>query len=286
MRARNCKCRLLLLALSTLSSVAHAQDERPPLGVLPAPEDELVDPRLKRSWGELPPRTFVATTVDVGFVYARPRVSLGYGRPFTSWLGIDANPIASSAGLGLYGGLRFEIPHFDLRIGPRYFFAFQHTYLEPEESYRRLDLETAGGQRAVTLTYESELDANLPLGPGELLARGSVSYVTGVPRDQYVFEETLHVIVKPPLIWRARGGYAFHFGPSGQHSIGVVVDVLDVPKRDDSLTLRVGPVLRLLLSRRVEVRGSFVVTVVSPDSIGLVGGDFTELGVRYRWASE
>jgi hypothetical protein len=284
MRARSSKC--LIVALSLLSSVAHAEDERPPLGLFPTRQDDLIDPRLTRSWGELPPRSFVATTVDVGFVYARPRVSLGYGRPFTSWVGIDANPIASSAGLGMYGGLRFEIPHLDLRVGPRYFFAFQHTYLEPEQSYRRLDLETVGGQRATTLTYEAELDASLPLGPGDLLARGSISYVTGVPSNQEVFEETLHVIVKPPLVWRGRGGYAFRFGPSNQHSIGFVVDVLDVPKRDDSLTVRAGPVLRLVLSRRVEVRGSFVVTVSSPDSIGLVGGDFTELGVRYRWASE
>jgi hypothetical protein len=34
------------------------------------------------------------------------------------------------------------------------------------------------------------------------------------------------------------------------------------------------------------VRGSFIATVVSPDRIGLRGGDFTELGLRYRWASE
>jgi hypothetical protein len=61
---------------------------------------------------------------------------------------------------------------------------------------------------------------------------------------------------------------------------------MDVPKRDDAITVRVGPVLRLVLSRRVELRGTFIVTVYSPDSIGLVGGDFTELGVRYRWATE
>jgi hypothetical protein len=279
-------CASLLLALCAVSSVARAQDERPPLGLFPTPEDALIDPRMARSWGELPPRLFVATTVDVGFVYARPRVSLGYGRPFTSWVGLDANPIASSAGLGLYGGLRFEIPHLDLRIGPRYFFAFQHTYLETQGSYNRLDLETVGGARAKTLTYEAELDLSLPLGPGTLLGRGSVSYVTDVPDNQSVFEETLHVIVKPPLVWRARGGYAFQLGHYAQHSIGFVVDVLDVPKRDDSVTVRAGPVLRLVLSRRVEVRGSFVVTVSSPDRIGLVGGDFTELGVRYRWASE
>jgi hypothetical protein len=113
-----------------------------------------------------------------------------------------------------------------------------------------------------------------------------MSYVTGVPGDQEVFEETLHVIVDPPLVWRARGGYVFVFGAYHQHAIGLVVDALDVPKRDDSLTVRAGPLVRFVLSRRVEVRGSFVMTITSPDRIGLVGGDFTELGVRYRWASE
>jgi len=284
MRARVC---ISVLALGcAFGAVARAEDERPPLGIFPTPEDALIDPRMTRSWEALPPRAFVATTVDVGFVYARPRVSLGYGRPFTTWVGLDANPIAQSTGLGVYGGLRFEIPHVDLRLGPRYFVAFQHSYLAPQDSYSRLDLETEGGTRAKTLTYEAELDLSLPLGPGTLLGRGSVSYVTGIPSNDEVFEETLHMIVKPPLVWRARGGYALRFGPSAQHSLGWVVDFLDVPKRDDSKTVRTGPVLRLVLSRRVEVRGSFVFTVRSPDNIGLAGGDFTELGVRYRWASE
>ena len=263
-----------------------ADAAKPPLGLFPTSQDALIDPRMARSWGELAPRWFVSTAFDVGFVYARPRVSAGYGRPFTSWVGVDANPIASSAGLGMYAGLRFEIPHVDLRLGPRYFSAFQHTYLDDRPSFSRLQPETEGGQKAKTLTYEAELDMSLPLGPGALLGRASVSYVTGVPADQSVFEETLHVIVKPPLVWRARGGYALRLGRYSQHSIGFVVDVLDVPKRDDSVTLRAGPVLRMVLSRRVEVRGSFVVTVSSPDRIGLVGGDFTELGVRYRWATE
>ena len=101
-----------------------------------------------------------------------------------------------------------------------------------------------------------------------------------------VFEETLHVIVRPPLVWRGRGGLAVRFGAYDQHSIGVVTDVLDIPKREDSVTVRVGPVMRFVLSRRVELRGSFVFTMASPDNIGLIGGDFAELGVRYRWASE
>jgi len=261
-------------------------DPEPPLGLLPTPEDALMDPRMARSWGTLPPRSFVATTVDVGFIYLRPRLSLGYGRPFTEWIGIDANPIASQNGLGAYAGVRIEIPHLDLRLGPRYFSSFEHTYMPTQRNYSRLDLENSAGKPSRTLTYEAELDFNLPLGPGLLLLRGSASYVTGVPDGQSAFEETLHIIVDPPLVWRARLAYVFRFGARKQHSLGPAIDFLDVPKRDDSRTVRVGPILRLALSRRVDVRGSFIFTVISPDRIGLAGGDFTELGVRYRWASE
>lgn len=286
----------MLVSLCTLS-VARAlyaaepageefPDAKPPLGILPTPEDALMDPRMARSWATLPARQFIATTVDLGFVYLRPRISLGYGRPFTQWVGIDVNPITSQDGLGAYGGLRLEVPYVDFRLGQRYFSAFQHTYLDTKPSYSRLDLENSSGKPSRTLTYEAELDITIPAGPGKVLLRGSASYITGVPQGESVYEETLHLIVAPPLVWRARLGYVFTFGSHGQHSLGPVVDFLNVPKRDDSGTVRAGPLLRLALSRRVDIRGSFVVTLVSPDRIGLKGGDFTELGVRYRWASE
>jgi len=281
---------LLLAALGEVRAEQPAgernPDPTPPLGLLPTSDDALVDPRMARSWASAPPRAFLATTVDVGFIYLRPRVSFGYGRPFTSWLGADANPIVSRGGLGGYAGARLEIPHLDLRIGPRFFSAFEHTYLQPKPSYSRLDLETSTGARAQTLTFEAELDLWLRIGPGRALLRGSGSYITGVPDGLSVFEETLRVIVDAPLVWRARLAYVFVFGAYQQHSIGPALDILDVPKREDSRTLRFGPMLRLGLSRRVEVRGSFLTTLVSPDRIGLVGGDFTELGVRYSWATE
>jgi hypothetical protein len=261
-------------------------DPETPLGLLPTPDDALIDPKMARSWATLPPRYFTATTVDLGFVYVRPRVSFGYGRPFTNWLGVDANPIAKTGGLGAYGGLRAEIPHFDFRIGPRFFWSFEHTYLVKQNSYNRIELERDVSEDAKTLTWEAEVDLSTRLGPGVVLLRGSVSYVTGVPEGHNVYEETLHVIVDPPLVWRTRLAYVFTFGLRDQHSLGPAVDFLDVPKRDDSGTFRMGPIVRLQLSRRVDVRGSFVFTVLSPDRIGLAGGDFTELGLRYRWASE
>lgn len=261
-------------------------DPETPLGLLPTPDDALVDPKMARSWATLPSRYFTATTVDLGFVYVRPRVSFGYGRPFTQWVGVDANPIAKTGGLGAYGGLRLEIPHLDFRIGPRFFWSFEHTYLEKQDSYNRIELERDANDDATTLTWEAELDLSTKLGPGLVLLRGSASYITGVPEGLNVYEETLHVIVDPPLVWRTRLAYVFSFGLHNQHSVGPAVDFLDVPKRDDSKTVRVGPIIRLQLSRRVDVRGSFVFTVLSPDRIGLAGGDFTELGLRYRWASE
>ena len=295
---RACSSGLLTLcwgafALSLASAVRAAEpvgerfpDAKPPLALLPTPEDALMDPRMARSWATLPPRRFVATTVDVGFVYLRPRLSLGYGRPFTQWIGVDLNPIATQNGLGAYAGFRLEIPHLDFRFGPRYFASFNHTYLPEQPSYSRLELESNSGNPSRTLTLEAELDFNLDLGPGRLLLRGSASYVSGVPEGYAAFEETLHIIVDPPLVWRTRVAYAFTFGARKQHGIGGAVDLLEVPKREESRTIRIGPIVRLALSRRVDVRGSFIFTVMSPDRIGLAGGDFTELGIRYRWASE
>jgi hypothetical protein len=282
---------LLSLGLAFPASAAEPVGEKfpeaePPLGVLPTPEDALIDPKMARSWALLPPRAFVATTVDFGFVYLRPRASFGYGRPFTSWIGVDANPILQTSGLGAYGGLRIEVPHLDWRIGPRYFSSFEHTYLPPQDSYDRIDFERVVANRARTTTWETELDLSADLGPGRLLLRGSLSYVTGVPDGKNVFEETLHVIVAPPWVWRTRVAYGYVFGSHRQHSVGLAVDFLDVPKRDDSRTVRVGPLLSMKLSRRVEVRGSFIFSVISPDRLGLKGGDSTELGLRYRWASE
>ena len=199
-------------ALSTARAQAQIQtyapvDERPPLGIFPAPADALMDPRVLRSWGDGPARDFVATTVDVGFVYFRPRVALGYGKPFTSWVGVEGNPIVTNSELAVYGGVRLELPYFDLRAGPRFFRAFDHTYLPDQPSFTRLELDTGSGPVATATTYEVETDLSVPAGPGAVVGRGSLSYVTGVPEGDELFEETLHVIVRPPWIWRGRLGF-------------------------------------------------------------------------------
>lgn len=279
----------VIAALVLVPSLAHAQETThggSAVDLGPPHADALTNHGQRGSFDEGPSRTFAALTLDAGYLYLRPRIALGYGKPFETWFGLEANPILAAGGYGGYGGARFALPYVDLRLGVRYFGAFLHSYLEPRESYSRLDLDATSDSKANYFTVEGELNVAVPIGPGDLLATGSVSSVGGVHPGTYVFEETLRVIVDPPWVWRARGGYVFRFGNHSQHSIGPVVDFLAVPRRDDSLTVRLGPVVRIQLSRHFDVRGSFVTTVSSPDRLGLVGGDFTELGVRYRWATE
>ncbi len=280
---------VLVVSSALAATEARAQETThggapPELG--PPHADALVDPTMHHSWAEGSPRPFAALTLDAGYLYLRPRGHIGYGMPFNTWLGIEANPLVGRGGYGGYGGARFALPYVDLRVGARWFAAFRHAFLEPKESYNRLDLDSTANEPARYYTVEAELSAAYPLGPGDILAMGSISAVRGVPAGSYVFEETLRVIVDPPWVWRVRGGYAFRIGSRSQHSIGPVVDVLAIPDRDDSRTVRFGPVLRIQLSRHFDVRGSFVTTLSSPDRLGLVGGDFTELGVRYRTATD
>jgi len=281
----------IVAGLVLLPTLAYAQAETghggtPPTDLGPAHADNLIDPLMARNWREGEPRPFAALTLDAGYLYLRPRGHFGYGMPFNTWLGLELNPLIGRGGYGGYAGMRFAIPFADLRIGARYFSTFQRSFLTPRLEYDRLNLDERINEKTKYVTLEAELNFAYPVGPGDIIAMGSFSYVGNVPDGFNVFEETLRVVVEPPLVWRARGGYLFRWGAHNQHSIGPVVDVLDVPKRDDSRTVRFGPVLRIQLSRHFDVRGSFVTTVYSPDKLGLVGGDFTELGVRYRTATE
>jgi hypothetical protein len=229
-------------------------------------------------------RPFVATTIDAGYLYLRPRVSAGYGVPFRLWAGVDLNPIAQGTGLGAYSGLRFQIPWFDLRIGARGFFAFDHTFLPAQPHYSSADLNLATGNPARYVTLEAELSGGIPAGPGNILLVLTASDVLGVPSGDFVYEETLRVITDPPMLYRARTGYALSFGREGVAHAGVVTEVLVLPKRD-SLVFRAGLIASFAIDAHLEALALLVIPVASPDSIGILGGDYGELGLRYRWAT-
>jgi hypothetical protein len=235
-------------------------------------------------WERGSARLFAATTIDVGYLYLRPRLSLGYGKPFNFWAGVDVNPIATSTGLGAYAGLRLQVPWFDVRAGARAYYAFQHSFLAPQAHYSTIDLNDTAGPQSRYVTLEVNVSGGIPVGPGSILIDLTASAVQGVTKGDYVYEETLRVITKPPAIYRARTGYAVRLGAEGAARLGVVGEVLDLPGRD-ALVYRAGLVASFAIDDHLEAVGLLVIPVASPDSIGIAGGDFGELGLRYRWAS-
>jgi hypothetical protein len=289
-RRRRPSAPLVFLALVLAAPLARAKDKggtELPIATPPElPPDLWVDQMMRRNWELGPARPFAAATIDLGYLYLRPRLSLGYGRPFTQWVGVDLNPLIAGSYIGFYGGVRAEIPHLNWRGGVRTMASYTRTFLDRMDGYGRVEFDAGNNDKAVVTTIETEIEGSLPAGPGNFIGLASLSYVTGVQDGKNVFEESLRVIVEPPWVVRARGGYLLRWGALSQHSIGVVGEVFDIPARPDGIIVRLGLVVRVVLSRRVEVRGSFVPTIIGPDTIGLAGSDFTELGLRYRWASE
>ncbi len=262
-----------VVAFLLLAGGARASAEEIPPSPLPSPlPDEVTN------------RSFVAGSIDMGFLYLRPRFSFGYGTPFGRWVGVDLNPIASTIGLGAYGGVRLALPQVNLRVGARYYSAFQRSYLTPSTIYTRIDIEDQSGDPSHYLSVEGELSGDLPAGPGKFTAEVAATAVLLVPEGFYVFEETLRTVVAPPWVGRARVGYRFVFGPEGSLQVGPVFEVVWVPGRD-YVALRAGLTVRLPLWKSLELRATLVPPISSRDRLGTHGGDTFLLGIRWRWAS-
>lgn len=283
----------ILIALSSSQARAEQAPPASPIQQAPAAPDAAPLPNAQKTfenpdqtgsyWSQGPVRRFVATSIDVGYLYLRPRLLLGYGRPFWRAIAFEAGPEVSASQLSGFAGLRATLPYVNLRLGGRYVFAFQHYFIADQPKYDRLALESQAFTRSKYIAGEAELNGTLPVGFGALIATGNLTYITGVTAGLNVYEEILRIIVKPPMVWRGRVGYAFRLGVEGKVSVGVVAEMLGSPGRDP--TVRAGIIGSAALSDHVEVLGWLVPPIVGPDTIGIAGGDFGQLGIRYRAAT-
>lgn len=273
-----------LVAWLLLGSVAFAQGSDSN-AELPDPPEELRRSRAYANpWSTGNPRGFFAATFDLGFLYLRPRLSVGYGKPHQLWIGWDANPIVNVSAAGGYTGLRLHHPIADLRVGARYGVAYNRSYFEPQRSYRARDFGIDNGSTASYLSWEAELTLQIPVGRGRILSESALTYVSRVPSTRYVLEETIRVIVDPPWVWRTRLGYLFRFGAENAIQLGVVAELVGVPKRDLTV-LRAGFLLNWNVTPKIQIRGAWIPQILSRDRIGIRGGYFGTLGVRWRWAT-
>lgn len=264
---------LLGLALVLAPMVASAQLPPDPPPPPPSP-----------GWSEGHDRWFTAGLIDIGPLYLRPRVSAGWGKPFHRWVGVDTNPLISGEGIGAYGGARVSTPWADLRIGARAFSTFSRSVLEPRHFYNRLAIEVRDGPKSRYLSLEAELTANLPVGPGKVLVVLTGTYVAIVPDDFYVYEDTLKMVVAPPWAWVARTGYELAFASMRRARVAAVVELAGSPERD-LLVLRGGVTGSLRLGNILELRAALVPALLSRDALGAMGGQWFEIGLRFRFAT-
>lgn len=238
------------------------------------------------TWRDGPKRFFVAGSFDLGFLYVRPRLHFGYGRPHNSWVGLEANPTIWFDTLGGYGGFRIDYPYVNFRVGARFLRPNSRTHLPIKESYMRNDIGTeTEGVGTTYLSAEAELTLTIPVGRrGTILSETSVTYISLVPDDFYVYEDYLRIIAAPPWVWRQRLGYIHGFGRTGMFRLGVIGEVLGSPRRD-LVAVRAGFSLRLRPNPRVEVRAEFIPSISLRDQLGVRGGNFGLVGIRYRWAT-
>ncbi|MAQ13912.1 MAG: hypothetical protein CMN30_03845 [Sandaracinus sp.] len=272
------------LAQQDMSSGFPSQGDGPPS----APTADLMGSNQAPGWGSGRKRYFISGSFDLGFLYIRPRFSFGWGRPHAKWVGLDLNPIVSTTALGGYGGFRISHPYVDWRVGARYTVPFVRSYMEArgnDEDFDRGDLNREiEGESGTYLSLETELTLSFPVGGGNLFSETALTYVAGVPEDRFAYEDTIKVIVDPPWIWRQRVGYMARFGATDAVGLGLVAELVGIPKRD-MLVFRAGLIMRVWVSPRVEIRGTWIPAIAGRDELGVRGGDFGLLGLRYRWST-
>ena len=276
----------IVFATILASRPASAQDPiglTPPTSAPPA-EEGIEQAVVARYWELGRPRLFFATILELGYAYVRPRFAVGYGLPYWRWVGVEAYPLISLSGLGQYAGIGASLPGLSLRAGSRYSFPFTRTFLVPRDSFSRTDVDLRQGPRADYLALEAEVTATLPVPAGSLFAIVSGYRTLLVPDGFYLYEESLRSVMKPPYIWRARAGYLLALGRDGAIHVGPTAEVVGLPGREQ-LVVRAGVLTSLSINAHLEAQASFVPVLVSPDNLGLAGGDFGQLGVRFRWAT-
>ena len=239
---------------------------------------------VARYWELGRPRAFFSSTLELGYAYLRPRFSLGYGLPYWRWIGLEAYPLVSLSSIGQYAGIGGSIPGLQFRTGARYTFPFSRYLLPPKSSFSRMDMELRDGPRADYLSLEAELSGTIAAPAGSLFAVLTGYRVMLVPDGYYLYEDNLRQIMQPPYIWRARLGYLAAFGRDGAIRLGPAGDLIGLPGRDE-FVVRAGLVASVAINAHLEAQASLVPVIVSPDSLGLAGADFGQLGVRFRWAT-
>jgi hypothetical protein len=239
-------------------------------------------PRRSR-WEQGRDRAFVAGRFDLGIVFARPAIMVGYGEPHWKWFGADAYVLTTNSFVATYAGTRASLPFADLTIGVRDTYAYYRSFLPRKAAYTQADVESPNGARSRYLAIDTELTLVGPIPTGYAYLGVLSTRLLDTPRDKDVFDESLRVVMKNRFALGLRLGYLAALGKDSWVKAGILGEHVIMPERGHAS--RVGPIATLTLTEHTELVFVLTVVVDSPDSLGLVHGSYGFLGLRYRWAT-
>ena len=199
------------------------------------------------AWDHGAPRTFVAARADVGLLFARPALMLGYGRPHWEWFGVEAYALTTNSFAAAYAGTRASLPFLDFTIGVRDTASYRRSFLRPKAAYTDDDTGHLTGARARYASLDFELSGLLPAPGGYFLWGFASTTLLDAPRDVAVFDESLRVVMRARAAIDFRFGYIAKLGKGGALKLGAMSEVVVIPSRDGPV-VRVGPVGALALS--------------------------------------
>lgn len=241
---------------------------------------------LLSSWSPTRQRWFLSARADVGYLFFRPRVSFGYGVPHQAWSGVDVVPILSDGQIGAYAGLRYRHPRVEVRSGAMYSNAFERGFLTPAAHYDVRDLETIGESRARFFGWDSELTLSFPWGIGHLQSETQFFMLLGVPSDDFVFVDTLGVVVAPDSAVRQQLRYTVPVPWVTGLFIGPAVETVVVPEREAAWVVRAGVTMRFWIYQDLQMRTDILPTVWSPDTLGRIASPWFTISARFLWATD
>lgn len=235
-------------------------------------------------WSAGPSRWFAAVVFESAGIALRTELDLGYGKPHYKWIGLQADSGLSLRGISTFGGVRGVMPWGSLRFGPRFWTALTQKLLPEVDSVTREMLDVDEGLRSRYLSLEAEASAQIPVPYGSIGLLFTGFGLFGIEEGHYVFEDSLRVVVDPPLVGRFRVTYLSSTGPPGTLRVGGLAELIYNPGRE-MVNVRLGPAVAVSLTHHLSAIAAVALSVYNPDNLGIAGADVGQIGLRYQWAT-
>ena len=270
------------LCLTLVTSFAPAQASP---AVLPAASTKASSSLVFRPWSTTRPRLFFSARADLGFLFFRPHLAVGYGLPFENWVGAELVPIISSGQVGGYFGLRYRNPWLKLRSGGLLSQSFFFSDLSPQASYDGRDLMTLDGPQQFYTASDSEMTLSLSTPIGKIRSETQAIFLFAKQRRTPVYVATLGAIIGAPFALRQQVRMLYSFERVTGLSVGPAFEVVISPYRDARPIIRGGAVARFWLYDDLELRTNLMPNLSAPDRLGRQTNHWLQVSARFRWAS-